>query len=101
MTGQTKPSTPDHTRSWNVRLDLFEDDKEGDTTAHVVLDTGDNRLDRWASAHCHPGERLVPEIGDEYAAGRALREMGQRLMDLGALDAEENAHGRSDHPRGR
>ncbi|BBB00865.1 hypothetical protein RVR_8041 [Actinacidiphila reveromycinica] len=83
---------PDHTRTWNLRLDIFEDE-EGDTTAHAVLDTGDGRMDRWASAHCHPRDRLVPEIGDEYAAGRALREMGQKLMDLGSLDAQENSRG--------
>lgn len=90
---QKNAVAPSHTRTWSLRLDLFED-AEGDTTAHAVLDTGDGRLDRWAGAHCHPDDRLVPGIGDEYAAGRALREMGQKLMDLGALDAEENAHGK-------
>jgi hypothetical protein len=90
----TTTTDPDHTKTWNLRLDLFEE-PEGTTSAHAVLDTGDGRLDSWTIAYRNPHDRPVPGIGDEYAAGRALRELGQRLLDAGAVDAEENAHGRA------
>lgn len=74
-----------HTRSWHVRLDLFE---EGDTTvAHIVLDTGDNVLETRAEAHRSPGDPQVPEIGDEFAAGRALVQLGHRLIHSGETDS--------------
>ncbi|MFC9603364.1 dsRBD fold-containing protein [Streptomyces niveus] len=79
------------TRTWNVRLDIFEEDK--DTTAvYAVLDTGESELVIRTTAHRNPHDRPAPEIGDEYAAGRALRELGRRLLNAGATDAEDNTH---------
>lgn len=76
-----------HTTEWRVRLDLFEDD-DGTTKAHVMLDTGTTELTGQGTAHCHPADANVPEIGDELAAGRALQNIAQRLLSTAERDIE-------------
>jgi hypothetical protein len=76
-----------HTVEWTVRLHLFEDD-EGTTKARVVLDTGDTALTGRGAAHCHPADTNVPEIGDELAAGRAMRDLAQQLLNAAERDIE-------------
>ncbi|MFE1248513.1 dsRBD fold-containing protein [Streptomyces sp. NPDC058735] len=76
-----------HTEEWRVRLHLFEDD-QGATTAQVVLDTGTTTLTGRGTAHCHPADANVPEIGEELAAGRAVRDLAQRLLDAAERDIE-------------
>ncbi|MDH6574687.1 dsRBD fold-containing protein [Kitasatospora sp. MAP5-34] len=84
MTRNTSTERP-HTKQWSVRLDLFE---EGDLTkVHAVLDTGDTTLQSRTSAQRNPHETPVPEIGDEYAAGRALIDLGNQLLRAGRTDA--------------
>lgn len=73
-------------KEWKLRLYLSEHDPE--STARVVLDTGDNVLESRAMAHRHPHDRAVPEIGDELAAGRALVSLGRRLLSAAASDVE-------------
>ncbi|WP_043174678.1 dsRBD fold-containing protein [Streptomyces sp. NRRL B-24484] len=85
---EKRTRAPMHVKTWTLKLDLFED---GDTTtAHGVLDTGDNVLESRSSAHRSPQDAAVPEIGDEYAAGRALMELGHRLLVAGMHDAAAN-----------
>ncbi|MBC9725129.1 DUF1876 domain-containing protein [Streptomyces sp. TRM68367] len=74
------------TTEWKVRLHLVED--EGTTTARVVLDTGAAALTGHGVAHCHPADTKVPEIGDELAAGRAMRDLAQQLLDAAERDIE-------------
>jgi len=76
-----------HTKEWNVHLDLFEDDK-GATKAHVVLDTGTTALTGRGSAHCNPADTDVPEIGDELAAGRAMHDLAQQLLNIAERDIQ-------------
>ncbi|MFI8952738.1 DUF1876 domain-containing protein [Streptomyces sp. NPDC053750] len=76
-----------HTAEWRVRLHLFEDD-DGMTKAHVVLDTGTTALTGHGTAHCHPADADVPEIGDELAAGRGLQNIAQQLLDIAERDIE-------------
>ncbi|MBE9500026.1 DUF1876 domain-containing protein [Streptomyces sp. GKU 257-1] len=76
-----------HTMEWKVRLDLFEDD-EGATKAHATLDTGAAQVTGRGTAHCHPADTDVPEIGDELAAGRAMRDLAQRLLNIAEHDVE-------------
>ncbi|GGY33563.1 DUF1876 domain-containing protein [Streptomyces djakartensis] len=76
-----------HTLDWNVRLHLSEDD-EGTTRAQAVLDTGAAALTGHGTAHCNPADTDVPEIGDELAAGRAMRDLAQRLLDAAEHDIE-------------
>jgi nicotinate phosphoribosyltransferase len=77
-----------HTVEWKVRLHLFEDD-EGTTKARVVLDTGTTALTGHGSAHCHPADANVPEIGDELAAGRAMNDLAQQLLNAAEHDIQD------------
>ncbi|WP_043910318.1 dsRBD fold-containing protein [Kitasatospora griseola] len=79
---------PMRTKTWTLRLDLFEEDDV--TWVHAVLDTGDNRLESRTDAHRNPHDPPVPEIGDEYAAGRALVDLGNQLLRAGTADADAN-----------
>ena len=76
------------------RLNLYLSEHDPDTTARIVLDTGDNVLESHAEARRNPYDRDVPEIGDELAAGRALIAMGRLLVraangDMKAMGAAE------------
>ncbi|MFI9201094.1 DUF1876 domain-containing protein [Streptomyces sp. NPDC053048] len=84
-----------HTTEWNVRVHLSEDG--GRTTARVELDTGAAAFTGTGTARCAPGDRDVPEIGDEFAAGRALRDLGDRLLQTAEHDVE--ARGAGPEPR--
>ncbi|MFJ9846665.1 dsRBD fold-containing protein [Kitasatospora sp. NPDC101155] len=84
----TKITTPMRTKQWTLRLDLFE---EGDTTkVHAVLNTGDNTLETRTTAHRNPEDPPVPEIGDEFAAARALIALGHQLLRAGRSDSAAN-----------
>lgn len=87
-----------HTAEWKVRLHLFEDD-EGATEAHLVLDTGSARLVGRGSAHCHPADADVPEIGDELAAGRAMNNLARQLIRAAERDIEGVGARRPSRPR--
>ena len=76
-----------HTAEWKVRLHLFEED-DGTTKAHVVLDTGTTALKGHGTAHCHPADTNVPEIGDELAAGRAMIDLAHQLLETADHDIQ-------------
>jgi hypothetical protein len=86
---QNTTAQPARTKTWTLRLDLFEEN-EDTTTVHAVLDTGDNALSSRATARRNPHDPPVPEIGDEYAAGRALLDLGKQLLRAGTTDAAAN-----------
>ncbi|WP_225838397.1 dsRBD fold-containing protein [Streptomyces sp. NK08204] len=71
-------SRPVSGKEWRLHLYLSEHDP--DTTARIVLDTGDNVLESHAEARRSPEDEDIPEIGDELAAGRALIAMGRLLL---------------------
>ncbi|MDH6143697.1 MULTISPECIES: dsRBD fold-containing protein [Kitasatospora] len=76
------------TKEWQLRLELTED---GDlTTVHAVLDTGEGVLETISSARRNPLDARVPQIGDEFAAGRALVELGHQLLRAGTAEATGN-----------
>ncbi|MFD9250290.1 DUF1876 domain-containing protein [Streptomyces bottropensis] len=75
-----------HTAEGKVRLHLFEE--EGTTKARVVLDTGATTLTGHGVAHCNPADTDVPEIGDELAAGRAMRDLSTQLVKAAEQDIE-------------
>ncbi|MEV0189614.1 dsRBD fold-containing protein [Kitasatospora purpeofusca] len=84
----THTTTPMRTKRWTLRVDLFE---EGDVTkVHAALDTGDTTLHSRTESHRNPHDPPVPEIGDEYAAARALIDLGQQLLRAGRSDAAAN-----------
>jgi hypothetical protein len=74
--------------TWTVRIDIGEHD--GRTRAVAHLRTRDTeRMVGVGYARLHPGDRDVPEIGDEIAAARALSDLGHRLLDAAAEDLEQ------------
>ncbi|MFG2637440.1 dsRBD fold-containing protein [Streptomyces sp. NPDC048362] len=76
----TRPvrSRPPAVKEW--RLNLYLSERDPDTTARIVLDTGDNVLESCAEARRSPYDPARPDIGDELAAGRALIAMGRMLL---------------------
>ncbi|MEU3029523.1 dsRBD fold-containing protein [Streptomyces incarnatus] len=95
MTRPVSSHHPPAVKEW--RLNLYLSEHDPDTTARIVLDTGDNVLESRAEARRSPYDRDMPEIGDELAAGRALIAMGRLLVRaadgdmraLGAADTED------------
>jgi hypothetical protein len=78
-----------HTKTWHVTINLFEQDDF--TRAEAVLHTGagpDRRHE--AVARRHPGDRDVPEIGDELSACRALAGLAHDLLDAAIVDVQAN-----------
>lgn len=74
----------DHVAEWQAHVHLFEHDAM--TQARVVIDTGTNKLTSEGLARRHPADPQVSEIGDELAVGRALIELGQRLVQAAGED---------------
>ncbi|MFE2064363.1 dsRBD fold-containing protein [Streptomyces sp. NPDC059467] len=56
--------------------------------AHVVLDTGTTELAGNGTAHRHPADTNVPEICDEPAAGRAMDDLAQQLLNTADRDIQ-------------
>ncbi|MFC7240916.1 dsRBD fold-containing protein [Catellatospora aurea] len=76
------------TKHWTVDITI-DDDGSGRTRAHARLDTGGTAALRGdGSAARNRFDEEVPEIGDELAAGRALVELGQRLLAQADADLE-------------
>ncbi|MER6913812.1 DUF1876 domain-containing protein [Streptomyces sp. NPDC000594] len=84
------------THEWTVGLVLTEED--GTTRARAVLDTGTTTLTGRGSAHCNPLDVDIPEIGEELAAGRAMRDLSGRLMRAADRDLESVGAGPPSHP---
>ena len=79
-------------KEWSVRIFISEHD--GRTHAEARLDTGaGTHLIGTGSAHLSPKDHDVPEIGDEFAAGRALADLSRRLLQTADDDVEEEATG--------
>lgn len=77
------------------RVDVFIDEHEDDrrTYAEARLHTGDaTDLRGHGTALRHPGDREVPEIGDELAVARALSDLAHRLLEATAQDIGQVTH---------
>lgn len=68
-----------HTTTWTVEILIGE--RNGETHAEARLHTHDRtNLTSTGSARLASTDRDIPEIGDEIAAGRALRNLADRLL---------------------
>jgi hypothetical protein len=74
------------TLEWKVGLYLSEED--GTTNARAVLDTGSSTLTGQGTARCSAEDADIPEIGDELAASRALKDLAGHLMRVADRDME-------------
>ena len=78
-----------HTRTWRIDVLINEDD--GRTRAVAVLQTdAGTRIEHEGHARRHPGDRDVPEIGDELATCRALNGLAQDLLEATVMDVVDN-----------
>ena len=81
-------------RHWTVDVYVGEDD--GQTYAEAALsDDLGNHLLGTGRARVSPHDLNVPEIGDEIAVGRALANLGHRLLNTAAGDIETITHERA------
>ncbi|WP_285102163.1 dsRBD fold-containing protein [Promicromonospora sp. MEB111] len=85
------------THTWNVAIHLFDADdlvRDGRMTgAHAVLTTSSGTsLEGYGSARRNPEDAAVPEIGEELAAARALRELADRLLRATSDDIAQIEH---------
>lgn len=79
-----------HVGRWQVELLLTED--EGVTTARASLHSaGGGPLEGRGRAESLPGSPVVPEIGDEIAAARALADLSEKLLLAAGVDLQELA----------
>lgn len=76
----------EHVRRWRADILVFED--EGETVADAVLETGATTLHGVGRAKRNPSDFEVEGIGEELAAGRALIDLGHRLVGLTEQDIE-------------
>ena len=85
------------TQTWKATIYLFDTDDprhaEGVTKAHAVLSTSaGTTLDGYGRARRAPRDVDVPEIGEELAAARALRNLADRLLSATFDDIEAIEH---------
>lgn len=80
-----------HIKTWHVEVFL---DEEGDrTVARAVLHTdAPTHLEGHGETVRNPGDRDVPEIGDEVAAARALHDLADTLLGTAAGDIAAIEH---------
>lgn len=73
------------TKQWSVEIDIAE--QGDDTHVRAILTTlNGTTIEGAGHARRNPVDRAVPEIGDELAAGRALLDLGHRLMQLATAE---------------
>ncbi len=80
----------DTVHTWIVSLHVFEHDDT--TSVDAVLKTEAGMLHGKGTARKNPKDANVPEIGDEVAAARALRDLADRLLGLASDDIAEAQH---------
>ncbi len=78
-----------HTKTWHLHIDMFEDDDSTRAEAVLRTDAG-TELRQVGVARRRPGDRDVPEIGEELAACRALSGLVHELLDATIADISEN-----------
>jgi hypothetical protein len=78
-----------HTRTWHVDVYLFEHDDHTKAEAVLRTDAG-TELRHEGLARRRPGDRDVPEIGDELAACRALSGVAHDLLEAAMTDVAAN-----------
>ncbi|MFF3325160.1 DUF1876 domain-containing protein [Streptomyces sp. NPDC002889] len=88
------------TRTIHWKVDLFLSEQDGTTTARAVLDTGTAQLSASGMARCSPQDADVPEIGDELAAARAMKNLSLDMMRVAYHDVESKETGSPGRPAG-
>ncbi|WUG43621.1 DUF1876 domain-containing protein [Kitasatospora sp. NBC_00458] len=77
------------TKDWQLNLHVVED--RDTTRVHAVLDADGRVLRSDALARRNPRDAPAPAVGDEFAVGRALVDLGHRLLRAGTHGATGRA----------
>ncbi|MFJ8435276.1 universal stress protein [Kitasatospora sp. NPDC094019] len=72
-------------KDWQLSLHVVEE--RGTTRVHAVLDADGEVLHSDAYARRNPLDDPAPAVGDEFAVGRALVDLGHRLLRAGTRHA--------------
>jgi hypothetical protein len=83
--------------TWHVTVHLFDaddiDPHGSVTTAHATLVTSSGTsLDGYGRARRNPRDTDVPEVGEELATARALRDLADRLLRATSDDIAQLEH---------
>ena len=77
------------TKTWTVQIRLDEDTDT--TAAEAVLDAaGKTEMRGRGRSRRNPADPVVPMIGEELAAARALSDLAHHLLDTAANDIESS-----------
>ena len=74
----------EHVAEWSIHAYLFTQDDS--TLARVVLQTGANTLRGEGAAYRSLADPSTPEVVDELAVGRALIDLGNRVLHVASGD---------------
>lgn len=64
---------------WKLRFEVREDEDHCEMTVH--LEAGDRSLAGHGRSRRNPSDPLVPQVGEELAAARALHDLANHLVD--------------------
>lgn len=79
------------TKHWAV--DIYIGEHDGETFAEARLNTrAATGLRAVGRAHLSPHDVDVPEVGDEIAVARALRNLADQLLGVATADVEGLTH---------
>ncbi|MFJ7244053.1 universal stress protein [Kitasatospora sp. NPDC098652] len=84
-TDERTPASATRTKDWQLSLHVVED--RDTTRVHAVLDADGTVLHSDALARRNPRDPPAPAIGDEFAVGRALVDLGHQLLRAGVHGA--------------
>jgi Domain of unknown function (DUF1876) len=73
------------TKDWQLSLHVVED--RDTTRVHAVLDADGQVLHSDTLARRNPRDAPAPAVGDEFAVGRALVDLGHQLLRAGVHSA--------------
>jgi hypothetical protein len=86
MTAMTGERSDHVAKNWTVEVSI--DEHMGLTRAKARLRWREKEEVGIGTARLNPEDRDIAEIGDELAVGRALTDLGKRLMAVSAQDIE-------------
>ncbi|HET9442162.1 MAG TPA: dsRBD fold-containing protein [Acidimicrobiales bacterium] len=75
------------TKTWTVELVIDEDEDETQAFAALSADS-EMRVHGGGLARRNPHDPVVPEIGEELAAARALADLSRQLLGVAASAIE-------------
>ncbi|MFI9359591.1 universal stress protein [Kitasatospora sp. NPDC053057] len=87
-TGEQAPQAV-RTKDWQLSLHLVED--RDTTRVHAVLDADGTVLHSDALARRNPRDTPTPAVGDDFAVGRALVDLGHQMLRAGVHSATDPA----------